>query len=438
MTRRGACAALAGSQLLEHPRVAQGVRLHPREIEELGDALVGRAHQLGVDIRRHQAFADLGVAVLGEEARLEGQAEQPGEAEFARVRLEPLEQGVPDTLAAAPGGHGQRAHLADVLPHHMEGTASDERTVIGLGDAELLHRLVEHHAVFAEQDAVLHERLDERLDRGHVGGAGAAHRVRRGRIGCHRATLQVVDTPPAEVSIDEALVARLIAEQHPGLLGPVSWLSSGWDNELFRLGDDYVVRMPRRALAVPLIEHEQRWLPELQTLVEVPIPVPVAVGRPGDGYPWPWSITRWLPGVPVAHLAVRDRGALVEPLARFVVELHAPASVDAPVNPVRGTPLAARDEAVRGRLASPGMPLAAELVRLWERACAAPPFAGPPVWIHGDLHPINVLADASGGLSAVIDFGDLAGADPACDLAAAWAGRTHRVRRRALFRLAGE
>ena len=229
-----------------------------------------------------------------------------------------------------------------------------------------------------------------------------------------------MDTPPAEVSIDETLVSRLVAAQHPSLLAPVSWLSSGWDNELFRLGDDHVVRMPRRALAVPLIEHEQRWLPELQRLVEVPIPVPVAVGAPSDDYAWPWSIARWLDGEPVAALPVRDRGALVEPLAEFIVDLHAPASAGAPVNPVRGTPLVVREEAVRGRLATGAIPHAGELLSVWERACAAPVYAGPPIWMHGDLHPINVLADASGGLAAVLDFGDLGGADPACDLAAAW------------------
>jgi aminoglycoside phosphotransferase (APT) family kinase protein len=229
-----------------------------------------------------------------------------------------------------------------------------------------------------------------------------------------------VDTPPAEVSIDEALVERLVRRQHPALLGPVTRLSSGWDNELYRLGDDYVVRMPRRAIAVPLIEHEQRWLPELQKLVELPLPVPVAVGLPSDDYAWPWSIARWLPGAPVTELAVAYRGSLVAPLARFLRQLHVPSPADAPVNPVRGTPLAARDAAVRSRLASPGIPRSAELLRLWERALAAPPFAGPPMWMHGDLHPINVLADASGALTAVIDFGDLAGADPACDLAAAW------------------
>jgi aminoglycoside phosphotransferase (APT) family kinase protein len=107
-------------------------------------------------------------------------------------------------------------------------------------------------------------------------------------------------------------------------------------------------------------------------------------------------------------------------LARFVVELHAPASAGAPINPVRGTPLAARDEAVRGRLASGSIAHAGELLTVWEHALSAPVYTGPPMWMHGDLHPINVLADASGGLSAVIDFGDLGGGDPACDLAAAW------------------
>ena len=36
------------SEVLEHARVAEGVLLHAREVEELGDALVVRAHELGV------------------------------------------------------------------------------------------------------------------------------------------------------------------------------------------------------------------------------------------------------------------------------------------------------------------------------------------------------------------------------------------------------
>jgi aminoglycoside phosphotransferase (APT) family kinase protein len=56
---------------------------------------------------------------------------------------------------------------------------------------------------------------------------------------------------------------------------------------------------------------------------------------------------------------------------------------------------------------------------LWQRALSAPAWSGRPLWIHGDLHPGNLLV-ANGHLSAVIDFGDLAAGDPATDLSFIW------------------
>jgi aminoglycoside phosphotransferase (APT) family kinase protein len=41
------------------------------------------------------------------------------------------------------------------------------------------------------------------------------------------------------------------------------------------------------------------------------------------------------------------------------------------------------------------------------------------VWVHGDLHPANVVV-ADGTLAGVVDFGDMFVGDPAQDLAAAW------------------
>ena len=41
------------------------------------------------------------------------------------------------------------------------------------------------------------------------------------------------------------------------------------------------------------------------------------------------------------------------------------------------------------------------------------------MWIHGDLHPGNVVVDQN-GLAALIDFGDVTAGDPAYDLASAW------------------
>jgi aminoglycoside phosphotransferase (APT) family kinase protein len=47
------------------------------------------------------------------------------------------------------------------------------------------------------------------------------------------------------------------------------------------------------------------------------------------------------------------------------------------------------------------------------------PWTGHPVWMHGDLHPANLLVERH-ELSAVIDFGLLGVGDPACDLMVAW------------------
>ncbi|WIB70737.1 aminoglycoside phosphotransferase family protein [Curtobacterium sp. MCBD17_026] len=231
-------------------------------------------------------------------------------------------------------------------------------------------------------------------------------------------------TPAAEVDVDVPLVRALLRDQHPDLaVLPLEVVANGWDNVVLRLGDDLAVRVPRRELAARLVEHEQRWLPAIAARVGsvVPVPVPVRTGRPALGYPWSWSVVPWLPGTAIGE---RAAGVLVaEALAAFVGLLHVPAPDDAPANPFRGVPLASRSDAVLTRLDGHGVHRAGELAALWRTAAAVPAHAGPPVWVHGDLHPFNLLVDPSGGadrLSAVIDFGDVTAGDPAVDLATAW------------------
>jgi len=231
-------------------------------------------------------------------------------------------------------------------------------------------------------------------------------------------------TPAAEVTVDVSLVRALLADQHPDLADRrLSVAANGWDNVVVRLGDDLAVRLPRRTVAARLIEHEQRWLPEIARRVApvVPVPEPVRLGRPALGYPWSWSVVRWLPGEVVGERAAGPGVAAA--LAAFVGLLHVPAPSDAPANPFRAVPLASRSEAVLDRLTSADVPRARELAALWRTAAALPTHTGPPVWVHGDLHPFNVLVErAVGGdrLSAVVDFGDVTAGDPAVDLATAW------------------
>ncbi len=213
----------------------------------------------------------------------------------------------------------------------------------------------------------------------------------------------------------------LLEDQHADLASlPLRELGEGWDNVLFHLGDDLVVRVPRRAASAALTAHEQRWLPVLAPRLPLPIPVPVRVGTPGCGFPWPWSIVRWFQGHSALAEPPADPIAAATILGRFVASLHQPAPDEAPHNPWRGVPLEARVKPLRQHLERvTGEVNTTAVMRVWETAIAAPPWAGPPVWIHGDLHPGNLLVN-EGRLCAVIDFGDLTAGDPATDLSIAW------------------
>jgi aminoglycoside phosphotransferase (APT) family kinase protein len=223
------------------------------------------------------------------------------------------------------------------------------------------------------------------------------------------------------VRIDEPLIRALLAAQHPDLADrPLRIVAEGWDNVLARLGDDLVVRLPRRALAAPLVAHEQRWLPELAPRLPLPVPLRLRSGAPGAGYPWAWSVCPWFAGESAAIAALGDPAAAATSLAAFLAALHRPAPPEAPANPFRGVPLAARDANVRRYLEGLGTGVdQATVRRRWDAACALPPYAGPPLWVHGDLHPGNLVV-RDGGLAAVVDFGDLTAGDPAVDHAVAW------------------
>ncbi|MFG2359154.1 aminoglycoside phosphotransferase family protein [Streptomyces sp. NPDC048521] len=226
--------------------------------------------------------------------------------------------------------------------------------------------------------------------------------------------------PAEEVSVSVELVRRLLDEQHPDLAHlPVEVLANGWDNLVCRLGEEFLVRLPRRAMAAELVAHEQRWLPKLAGRLPLPVPTPVRVGQPTAQYPWSWSVVPFFPGRIAARSEPDDLWSAAAELGGFLDALHTPAPSEAPVNPFRGIPLAGRAEGVLTALAHVDSADRATALRVWETAAVTPAWDGPPLWLHGDLHPANVLVDR-GRISAVIDFGDITSGDPATDLSVAW------------------
>lgn len=238
--------------------------------------------------------------------------------------------------------------------------------------------------------------------------------------------------------IDGSLVRSLVADQYPewAHLRVRPMATQGWDNRIFHLGDDMVVRMPSDAAYAPQVEREQRWLPVLARGLPVDIPSPVAMGLPGRDYPWNWSIYRLIDGEPATGRI--DLEALARDLAQFLLALH---RIDAREGPMpgshnfhRGAPLTHYDGEARAAIRALGERIdARKATEAWETAIASA-WARPAVWVHGDIAPCNLLL-RDGRLGAVIDFGNLAAGDPACDLAFAWtvlSGASRTAFRRAL------
>lgn len=227
-----------------------------------------------------------------------------------------------------------------------------------------------------------------------------------------------------EITAD--LVVALIREQHPDLAGlPVMFGASGWDNQLWRLGQDLAVRLPWSTDdASELLLKEFEVLPTVAPSLPLPTPVPQRLGEPSALFPHAWIVTTWVPGTPADRAPVTRGDKAAEALAEFLTALHRPAPSDAPVGRhCRGGPLAdvaagfthMLDQAVERGLVPDRVAVAAA----WGDAQAADEWTGPAVWLHADLHPANVLTE-DGTFCGVVDFGDICAGDPACDLASGW------------------
>jgi len=234
--------------------------------------------------------------------------------------------------------------------------------------------------------------------------------------------LTVVDSPAAERRLGASEVRALLDTGAPLLARlPLQLVHEGWDNATWRLGNELAVRIPRRELAAPLILHEQQALallgPRL-TAVGIRTPVPVIHGTPSDDFPWPWSVVPWISGTAALGRARSANTVWAPDLARALRALHQIAPPDAPHNPVRGIPLAGRNERMRELLGQLPIRTARPLERAWSDGLDAQ-VSREHVWVHGDLHTGNIVIEDD-RLAALIDFGDVTGGDPAYDLAASW------------------
>ena len=224
-----------------------------------------------------------------------------------------------------------------------------------------------------------------------------------------------------EVAVDEASVRRLLADQFPDLADLPLRIVEPWgtDNAIWRLGDELVVRLPRIGWAAGQVDEEATWLPRLAPHLTVPLPEPVAIGEPSEDHPFRWAIHRWLPGQAASPERIGDPLRFADDLARTVLELRAVPIDGAPPAHNRARPLQDHDASTRRAIEAAGELVdAPAALAIWEDALAAPPHAGPPVWVHGDLEGNCLVTD--GRLSGLVDWGSACAGDPCVDVQVVW------------------
>lgn len=238
--------------------------------------------------------------------------------------------------------------------------------------------------------------------------------------------------PAAEAQLQIGDAERLLRAQHPDLAGqPLRPAGEGWDNVVFRLGDQLAVKFPRTSAVAEHLELEWRWLAQVSSGLPIKAPLTIRRGRPDPRYPFPWSVVRWVPGTAVWDLSESEidglagSDACAATLAELLTGLGGVAPSEVPSNPYRGCTLRERRQrtddhftAAKRVLPNPVGWSWAELTDMWHLALETRP-AKRRRWCHGDIHPGNVIA-SGGAYTGLVDWVDLGAGDPAVDLAAAW------------------
>lgn len=228
--------------------------------------------------------------------------------------------------------------------------------------------------------------------------------------------------PEHPVSME--LAQALVGEQFPDVAAAGCRLvGSGWDCVVYRFGD-VAFRFPQRKVGVELLTIELAVLPRLADRVPLDVPRPTYLGQPGPAFPFVFYGHPLVQGRPADEADLDDaaRVKLAPALGAFLKDLHAidPAEVGAPEDAYK------RDMRRKGEAAKARLPLLAaagiDTAFLADVLDAPPASVAPaaPALLHGDMYLRHLIVDGAGGLSGIIDWGDVRGGDVAIDLAVAY------------------
>jgi aminoglycoside phosphotransferase (APT) family kinase protein len=205
----------------------------------------------------------------------------------------------------------------------------------------------------------------------------------------------------------------------------------GHDHRTFICGSNYSMRIPSADYYVAQIMKEAEYLPFLASHLTLEIPKPVYVQDVTRFFHRPWIIHQWIDGTTAQRDKIQDINTFIHDLSMFILEFQ---QIDTRLGPkpgqhnfYRGAHPKVYHQEVMQALAKLREDVHHNVyLHIWQQALASS-YPSSNVWIHGDLELSNLLV-RDGQLCAVIDFGNMAVGDPACDYVMAWTFMTRNER----------
>lgn len=219
-------------------------------------------------------------------------------------------------------------------------------------------------------------------------------------------------------------IQHIIHEQYPEfdslLIEKMS--EGGHDHHSYHLGNHFSLRFPSAYEYSTQVIKEYTYCKILQNGLDIPITSPIALGIPSVLFPFHFTINEWIDGETVSATNITNKIQFANDLANFLNNLHKCEIKNGPLpskqNFYRGGSLTYyHDETIQAIKNCSDFDQK-RCLEIWMKGVKSP-YSQKAVWIHGDVAVGNLLV-RNGKLSAVIDFGNMAIGDPACDYVMAW------------------
>jgi len=217
-------------------------------------------------------------------------------------------------------------------------------------------------------------------------------------------------------------VMKLLEEQFKIKIENIDFIANGWDNDVYKVNNQYLFRFPRRDIANKLIEKEGYALPIIKQYVSVPLPNPVFFGTPTNDYPYKFLGYDYLSYLSIEEIDSINSLDSILVLATFLSQLHS-----VPIKKVES--IVGYDDLDRlniqkrkavltqntNTIKNTGIYDTLELESYIDSLINVK-LNNEKVLVHGDLHIRNLLYNKDGVVSSIIDFGDIHIGHRACDI----------------------